>query len=414
MDILAGIGAGLLAAGCGCWAFMLLTTAHNLRRMRRVETVPLPERDAWPRVSVVVPACNEGESLGAALQSHLRGTYPNLEFIVVNDRSTDNTGEIADALARTDPRLRVVHLHELPEGWLGKVHALHRGVRESTGEWLLFMDADVHVAPGTLERVVVECEARGLDQALLLPRLEAANLGMGMVNAFLVRSAATLMPVWAVEHPRLKVAAGGGVFCLLRREALDRTPGMARLRLEVIDDASLAYLLKAYGARGTVMNGSGGVSLCWYRSLGAFTRGIEKNGFAAARYSLPALAAACFFLILLDWAPLLALAQPAVPWLRAAGACALIVQLGVSAVVARWARGPILPALLSPLAVLVMSFALLRSAALTLRRGGIVWRGTEYPLPLLREFMRNGKNMPLPPGPEESPADAAKPGDTPR
>jgi len=414
MDILAGIGAGVLAAGCGCWIYVLLTAAHNLRRMRRVETVPLPERAGWPRVSVVIPACNEGESLGAALREHLRGTYPNLEIILVNDRSTDNTGEIADALGRSDPRLRVVHVRELPEGWLGKVHALHRGVLESAGEWLLFMDADVHVAPGTLERVVAWCETRGLDQVLLLPRLEAANLGMGMVNAFLVRSAAALMPVWAVEHPRLKVAAGGGVFCLLRREALDRTPGMARLRLEVIDDAALAYLLKAYGARGTVINGSGGVSLCWYRSLGAFTRGLEKNGFAAARYNLPALAAACLFLILLDWAPLLALAQPAVPWLRAAGAAALTVQVGVSVVVARWTRGRILPALLSPLAVLVMSFALLRSAALTLRRGEIVWRGTEYPLSLLREFMRNGKNMPLPPEPDGAPADAAGPEGSPR
>ena len=397
LGVLTMIGAGLLALGCVCWFFILAVALCNMLLAARLERLPVPVRDDWARVSLIIPACNEGTVLEASLRSRLRETYPNLEVILVNDRSTDNTGEVAEALARTDARLRVVHVRELPDGWLGKVHALHQGVKHSTGEWILFMDADVHMEPGTLARVVGWCDARGIDHASMLPRLVPSSFGLGVMYAYILRVMAAGAPIHLVESPKTKTAAGGGIFSLFRREAFERTIGMPRLRLEVIDDMALGFLLKAYGARGTVINGASGLSLSWYPSVRGMMRGFEKNGFAAAGYSLPVMTAACALLVLVEWAPWLSLAQWDLFWLRMLGTAALAVQLSVPAVMCRWMGLSAAYSPFSPLAAPVMAFFMMRSAVLTLRRGGIEWRGTKYPLELLREFRRNGKNMPLPP-----------------
>src|SRR5678816_2035205 len=122
-----------------------------------------PAPAAWPRVSLIVPACNEETTLAAAMQAKLACDYADLEVVLVEDRSTDTTPRIADELAARDPRVRVIHLTQLPAGWLGRVHALDQGVRAATGEWLLFSDADVHLSPTVLSRIVASAEAAGSD-----------------------------------------------------------------------------------------------------------------------------------------------------------------------------------------------------------------------------------------------------------
>lgn len=397
MEFLAAIGLVLLAFGCCCWFFVLLTTTHNLRRVVLLERLKVVDRRDWPRVSLVIPACNEGDTLEPAMRSRLRETYPNLEVVVVDDRSTDVTGAIADALAAADSRVRAVHVQSLPEGWLGKVHALHQGVNHSTGDWLLFMDADVHMEPGTLERVVAWCDKRELDHITLLPQMKSASFGLAALTAAFVRLAAGSMPVWVVEHAKTKVGAGAGVFCLFRRSALERSPGMPRLRLEVIDDIGLGFMLKAYGARCSIINGAAGVSLSWYPSMCAMKRGFEKNALAMFGYRMPLLLLTCAGLVAMEWAPYVALAQVGHPWLQALGGVAAGIQLGTTVAVSRWTLLPVMPALFSAVSVPVFAWFLVRAGLLTVLRGGITWRGTKYSLQALKEFRRRGQDMPLPP-----------------
>ena len=146
----------------------------NSRRALVLAAMPAIEasHDDMPTLSIVVPACNEEDTIERGMNSLLALDYPHLEIIAVNDRSTDRTGAILDRLALSDPRLRVLHVETLPAGWLGKNHAMHSGSQAAKGKWLLFTDADVVFAPDALRRTVAFAERECLDHLVLSPRCE--------------------------------------------------------------------------------------------------------------------------------------------------------------------------------------------------------------------------------------------------
>ena len=126
-------GLGVLAALA--WIGLHGIGAITLARVARLPALA-PGSRSRPTLSVVLAACNEQDSIERSVCSLLEQAYSGLEVVLVDDRSTDGTGEIADRLAAGDPRVRVVHVTDLPAGWLGKVHALQRGTDAATGEFL--------------------------------------------------------------------------------------------------------------------------------------------------------------------------------------------------------------------------------------------------------------------------------------
>src|SRR3954468_271576 len=144
---------------------------RGVRSIRALRDLP-PLAGPLPRVSIVIPARNEERNLEEALRSILALDYDNLEIDVVDDRSTDRTGEILDRMALADPRLRIVHVRDLPPGWLGKNHALWLGAEKATGDYLLFTDADVVMEPSTLRRAAGLMAADGLDHLMASPEIE--------------------------------------------------------------------------------------------------------------------------------------------------------------------------------------------------------------------------------------------------
>ena len=134
------------------------------------------EADALDKVSIIVPARNEQLHIEAALQSMLQLDYPELEFLVVNDRSTDATGEILAQMAIADHRLKVLNVTDLPAGWLGKNHALHRAACQATGDWLLFADADISFEPSTLRRAIGYSQYFNLEHLAATPWFLAPGL----------------------------------------------------------------------------------------------------------------------------------------------------------------------------------------------------------------------------------------------
>jgi glycosyltransferase involved in cell wall biosynthesis len=386
------IGLLILISLCALWVVGLGYLIVAIQRLPVLREQHAPVPDVWPRLSVVIPACNEGANLESAVATLLQQDYPDLEIILVDDRSTDGTGEIIERLAREDPRIRAVHVETLPQGWLGKVHALHRGVERASGDWLLFTDADVHFGAGILRRAVAFVLRQRIDHLALIPRtiqksfwLELAVNTFGLLFFITTRAA-------SVNRAGSKAFVGIGAFNLVNARRFHRTAGFEWLRLEPGDDVGLGMMIKQSGGTTRLAFAYEDLSLQWYSSVTAMFKGLEKNLFGPGshyRWQLMlvrvgiiwALVAGPYFSLIFG------LAHGLAPlWI--AGAAAISVQLifPVCCVADRKTRGLIL--LLFPVGVLLITAMMLRAAYQCLKNGGIDWRGTHYPIDQLRAGQR--------------------------
>jgi glycosyltransferase involved in cell wall biosynthesis len=375
-------------AGCLYWfvsAALYLRARGSVPDLAGVEPRPGSE---YPLVSLVVPARNEEHTLEAALESRLGDDYPHLEVVLVEDRSTDATPALVDRIAARLSNVRALHLTELPQGWLGKVNALDRGARYAEGDWLLFSDADVHFEPGTLRRCVTWAEARRLDHLVVFPRILSKGFWLSAVISDFARILLTFGRVWGVEDPRSSAFVGIGAFNLVRRSAWEATEGFAWLRLEPADDLGLGMLMKQTGYRSGVLRSGGLMTVEWYPTLGAMVVGAEKASFSLCNYSLTRTLLSGFVLLMLELGPLIALLPLGATWLPFLGLAAILVAWACSLSINRWVGLPLLPALFVFVGGVLQFWMIVRAGVLGAWRGGIVWRGTFYPLSVLREGRR--------------------------
>ncbi len=368
------------------WLVVFLSAARGVFSLERLAEVRPEVPDTWPKLSVVVAACNEGATIREALLTLSAQDYPNLQLVVVNDRSTDDTGAIVDAIAASDPRVHAVHVTELPPGWLGKVHALHVATQHASGEWILYTDADVHFEKGALQKAVALAQQRSVDHLVLIPQLRAGSFWHEVtLNAFGVMFLSTLRPK-AVHDPNSDAYVGSGAFNLVRRSMLQKTAGFEWLRMEVADDLGLGLVMRQAGGKTQLVLGVAEVSVLWYPSLRAMAHGLEKNLFAVTgQYS------AVRAMLRLLPLPLLLLG-PALGLLRDPPLLWPMLLVTATLPILAWSLRTIgqrfWPALLTPLGFPVLGYMLLRSMVKCLRIGGIEWRGTRYPMNELRALQR--------------------------
>jgi glycosyltransferase involved in cell wall biosynthesis len=375
----------LLLVCCVC-----LEVARGWRRIPQLRDMPAWSGPNPPAVSLIVSALNEADTIEPALLSLLAIDYPALEVIVIDDRSSDATPAIIDRLAARShgqrPTLKVVHLRELPSGWLGKNHALQRGAQAAQGDYLLFTDADAVFAPSVVSRAVAYCHERRVDHLTLLFDVVArGGLLRMMVLSFAAAFMARFRPWKARNSERHYVGLGG--FNLVRRDAYFSAGGHAAMPLAVLDDMTLGRMLKEHGYCQHALSGSGMVSIEWYRDIGDMVRGLEKNIYSSFDYQVLQLLAVTVLVAATRVWPWLALllTDGALRWIN-------LVTVGVGLALYAdmlHARGWSLRALLwAPLVPLLELAIWWRGCLLAIGRGAIIWRGTRYPLGQLRRAHR--------------------------
>jgi cellulose synthase/poly-beta-1,6-N-acetylglucosamine synthase-like glycosyltransferase len=358
-----------------------VTVWRGARAIRFLAARP-PRPGPLPRVSIIIPARNEERNVEEALQSVLALDYDNLEIDVVDDRSTDSTGAILDRMAAANPRVRVVHILELPPGWLGKNHALELGGRKATGDYLLFTDADIVMEPSALRRAVGAMEADGLgrlDHLAVAPEIERRSLLFEMfIGVFSLFFSLYIKP-WKVRDPKTPNHVGIGAFNLVRASAWRAVGGHQRIAMRPDDDLKLGKLLKTSGFRQEMMFGLGMLRVEWYRTVRELIQGLMKNAFPGVDYRISVvLSSTLGQLTVLVW-PFLALFLTSGPtrWLNLASLAVLFSLCWLNAPLAgvrRWHGVGF------PVATLLFLYILWRSTLTILWNGGIDWRGTHYPL----------------------------------
>jgi cellulose synthase/poly-beta-1,6-N-acetylglucosamine synthase-like glycosyltransferase len=326
-----------------------------------------------PRLSVIVPARNEEANIAATLHSLIASEGVDLQIITVDDRSTDQTGKAMDRLARC---AIVLHVEELPPGWLGKTHAMALGSELAIGEWLLFTDADVLFHPDALRRALQFAVTSRADHVVLLPTVLLRSWGERMTIAFLQVVSIWGLRLWRVPDPRAKRdAIGVGAFNLIRREVYDALGGWEAFRMEVLEDLTLGRRVKEKGYAQRVALGRDLVSVRWAEGAFGVVDNLTKNLFALCRFRpelvvglVAGIALFTLFPLFTGW-PVLLLVVTLILAYQTAG---------------KYHHFTAAQLPMFPLASLLLQYALLRSMFLALRRGGVMWRGTFYSLKDLR------------------------------
>ena len=353
------------------------------RSIRFLRDIPpaLPARP--PRVSVVIAARDEARGIAAALASLLAQDYPDYEVIVVDDRSADATPAILAGVAARDARLTVLRIDELPAGWLGKNHALERGARAATGSVLVFADADVVMRPDVLARAVSYALTARRDHLAIAPEIVAPGVLLGMfIGAFTMFFTLFARP-WKAPDPHSRCFIGIGAFNLVRAEVYRAVGGHSRIALRPDDDIKLGKIIKDAGYSQEMLFGHGSMRVEWYPTLAALARGLEKNSLAGVDYRVTALVGATLVQSLLCIWPFGALAATSGMTLTLnAATCGVLLAAYMET--ARVMGAPRWYAVGFPLMAAIFVWILWRATFITLRDGGITWRGTRYPLAALK------------------------------
>lgn len=367
------------------WLYKMVEAMVGLPRVADLLEEPYDRfPEGMPSLTVIVPARNEASDIAENLRSLIGQDYEPLQIIAVDDRSSDETGALMDALVPQHPeRLRVLHVTELPENWLGKTHAMAMAASQSASDWLLFTDGDTVFRADSLRRSLAYAVASGGDHLVMVPTTILKRWDEGALLGFFQIFGLWVTRPWKIADPEARRdAVGVGAFNMIRRSAYEQIGGFEALRMEIVEDIGLGRRVKRLGLAQRIAFGRGLVRLHWAPGASGLVRVMTKNIFAAFRFSISLTLIGCAWLIVFCVAPVFGLAFSG---MRLPAVLTLLAVVAVYRFYGRVSGISAWQAILSPVAAIVFTYALLRSMMITVRQGGVVWRETFYPLDELRK-----------------------------
>lgn len=364
----------------------ILATIDALIGFRKLESLEKAEgAGRGPLLSVIVAARNEEEHILQSVRTQLNQTYNNTEWILVNDRSDDGTGKVMESLERLDSRIKVIHIDSLPEGWLGKNHALYKGYQSATGNLILFTDADVMYHPEAFSKAVGYFVKHGLDHLTAAPNLSAKPFWLKAFVAFFLFGFSYYKRPWLANNPRSKTGVGIGAFNMVTRSAYVKVGTHEYIKMRPDDDLQLGMLVKRMSLKQRIVTAMTLIEVEWYQSLSDALAGLEKNTFAGLHYRISMVLFSVFGVFVSQVVPFFTLfsKNQAVAILSAVN----LVFLAFLYVMVTKKMTQFSPWLffVLPFTALLFIFSILRASYLTFKRGGIIWRGTKYTLAELRK-----------------------------
>jgi len=379
---------------CVLWAWRVADAGIGMRSISDIASPawdrPVPPNA--PRVSIIVPARDEEGAIESALRSLVQLDWPNYEVIAIDDRSTDRTSQIMEHVARehdTQHRLKIIRIEDLPEGWLGKPHAMWTAAKQATGDYLLFTDADIVFHPEALRRAMAYALQSKADHLVVFPThidwsvsKKIILAGFNMLFVFGHRP-------WKTADPKSRDHIGVGAFNLVKRTAYEKIGTFEALKMEIIEDMRLGKLVKDNGLAQRNVLGRNLLLLPWGSGAVQIINNLTKNFFALMHFSVLRALGACFLLLFFNITPFVGV-WAAHGWAKAPFVVSLFaifcLYVGMS-----W-NMPIWPQyfFFHPISTGLLIYTMMVSMLTTLRNDGVIWRGTHYSLAELRRGLVKG------------------------
>ncbi len=356
------------------WAILL---AYEMPRLGA--DPPAPPGSPAPAVSVVIAARNEAEELAATLDSVLAQEGIDLEVVVVDGGSTDGSRAVVEARAG---RVRGLDEPPLPEGWVGKNWACWTGARSTSAEWLLFLDADVRLAPAAVRTLVAWASREGATVASVAPRVEMDRAWERIVLPFYVQMVLTYFRAPHANRPHSRAAIANGQCWLVRRADYVALGGHEAVRADVLEDVAIARRVRATGGTLRFAWAPTLASTRMYRTRSEMFEGILKN-IHDTRYSAIRQVGFLAALVGFFWLPLAVLPVGVLvgsTGLTALGAFVALACFGKHVAFSRATGAPPAYGLLYPVAVGFYVVAVLTSIARGSAGAAIRWKGRSYPI----------------------------------
>lgn len=269
-------------------ALALLILALCMQDIARERAAPIlvksdPSLTTGPLISVLIPARNEAQRIGACLDGLVRQQYRSFEVIVVDDHSSDGTARVARSYAAGLPSLQVVAGAPLPQGWAGKCWACWQSSKQARGEWLLFLDADVEPRPGLLGALVVDAARQKAHMVTLMPLLRLGSLAERLLLPAFQTILYGLYPLHAVSNPHSPIAFANGQALFLRHDIYERTGGHESVRDSVLEDTDLGQHVQRMGFRLYAAAARDLLAVRMYEDWPSTVEGLGKNAIAGYR-----------------------------------------------------------------------------------------------------------------------------------
>lgn len=367
------------------YGYVFLDTCQGIYRMTQLYKVDQNLGSNPPKVSIIVPACNEEDTIGRALQTLLDQDYPNLEIIVVDDRSSDNTNQVVLEIVQVGGHdLHLLKIDELPPGWMGKSHALFEGTKQASGEILLFTDADILMEKTSVSRAVTLMVAEDLDHLSVVFQPLGRNW---LLNGMILDAASGLLSIfkpWLASNAKSSRFMGVGAFNMVREDCYTACGGHLAIPMHPVDDLMLGKLVKENGFKQDCLLGNRMITVYWYNSVADMVSGLMKNSFSIFHYRLWLAVCTILFICIVSILPLVGMLAPLgfASYLFGASVVLRLAGFIAGALLCSMHPGTGVAAMLAPL---ISIYIIAKAAIKTTQDKGITWRGTFYSLDKLRK-----------------------------
>ncbi|PWH11781.1 MAG: hypothetical protein DDG60_16525 [Anaerolineae bacterium] len=356
-----------------------------------IQTPHVTPPTTGPLVSVIVPARNEEKNIRRCVEALLAQDYPNLEILVLDDRSTDLTPLILTEIAERDPRLIVLKGHELPPGWAGKPHALHQASQQAHGEWLLFIDADTFLHPNAVSAALVAAQNNRADLYTVMTEQITGSFWERVVMPLVMTALSVGFSPRKVNNPSTRDAIANGQFILIRRVVYDAIGGHERIKNQIVEDKAISEQVKWHGYRLVVADGRGVAQTRMYTDFASMWEGWTKNIYLGLSDRPAMLVLGAFGAFLALMAALVLPLWPILGWFWYLSGGAWMAQVVILQSLVVWAvllgarmqvnarmNIPLWYAFSTPLGAGVFAAMMFVSAWKVLSGQGVTWKGRTY------------------------------------